>query len=112
MVIVASGGERVRAFVLDGKEVFEQQVKKTPNQTALIYEQKRMSYEELNERSNRLAHYLIKQGVTKDTLIPLCMERGMEMIVAILGILKSGGAYVPIGPQYPQQRIDYMLKDT
>ncbi|MCB9252009.1 MAG: non-ribosomal peptide synthase/polyketide synthase [Flavobacteriales bacterium] len=93
-------------------ELFEQQVKKTPNQTALIYEQKRMSYEELNERSNRLAHYLIRQGVTKDTLIPLCMERGMEMIVAILGILKSGGAYVPIDPQYPQQRIDYMLKDT
>ncbi|MCB9251757.1 MAG: non-ribosomal peptide synthase/polyketide synthase, partial [Flavobacteriales bacterium] len=93
-------------------ELFEQQVKKTPNQTALIYEQKRMSYEELNERSNRLAHYLIKQGVTKDTLVPLCMERGMEMIVAILGILKSGGAYVPIDPQYPQQRIDYMLKDT
>ncbi|MCB9252335.1 MAG: amino acid adenylation domain-containing protein [Flavobacteriales bacterium] len=93
-------------------ELFEQQVKKTPNQTALIYEQKRMSYEELNRRSNRLAHYLIKQGVTKDTLIPLCMERSMEMIVAILGILKSGGAYVPIDPQYPQQRIDYMLKDT
>ncbi|MCB9252008.1 MAG: amino acid adenylation domain-containing protein [Flavobacteriales bacterium] len=93
-------------------ELFEQQVKKTPNQTALIYEEKRMSYEELNERSNRLAHYLIRQGVTKDTLVPLCMERGMEMIVAILGILKSGGAYVPIDPQYPQQRIDYMLKDT
>ncbi|MCB9253007.1 MAG: amino acid adenylation domain-containing protein, partial [Flavobacteriales bacterium] len=93
-------------------ELFEHRVKKTPNQTALVYEGKTMSYQELNRRSNRLAHYLIKHGVTQDTLVPLCMERSMEMIVAMLGILKSGGAYVPIDPEYPQQRLDYMLKDT
>ena len=66
----------------------------------------------MNERSNQLAHYLQKQGVKAETLVPVCIERSLEMVVGILGILKAGGAYVPIDPEYPQERISYMLEDT
>ncbi|WP_202704541.1 AMP-binding protein, partial [Flavobacterium sp. UGB4466] len=67
---------------------------------------------ELNERSNQLAHYLRERGVQEETLVPICMDRGVEMLIGILGILKAGGAYVPIDPAYPQERIGYMLADT
>jgi non-ribosomal peptide synthetase component F len=93
-------------------DLFEQQVLKTALATALIFENKTLSYQQLNERSNRLAHYLNSKGVVKETLVPVCVERGFDMIVSILAILKAGGAYVPIDPEYPQERISYMLEDT
>ncbi|WP_348704103.1 amino acid adenylation domain-containing protein, partial [Tenacibaculum sp. 190524A02b] len=93
-------------------DLFKEQVKNTPEAIAVIYEEETLTYKELDERSNQLAHYLQKQGVTPDALIGICLERSLEMIVGILGILKSGGAYVPIDPNYPQDRIRYMLDDA
>ncbi|HEY0610184.1 MAG TPA: amino acid adenylation domain-containing protein, partial [Chitinophaga sp.] len=93
-------------------ELFEEQVLKTPDAIAIVYEQVRLSYRELNERSNQLAHYLAAKGVQADTLVPVCIERSAEMLIAILGIWKAGGAYVPLDPGNPEEHIHYMLGDT
>jgi amino acid adenylation domain-containing protein/non-ribosomal peptide synthase protein (TIGR01720 family) len=95
---------------LDG--LFESQVLKTPDGIALVYEGVEVSYECLNERSNRLAHYLRGLGVGCDTLVGLCVDRSIEMVVGILGIMKAGGAYVPLDPTYPEERIQFILTDT
>ncbi len=92
--------------------LFEEQAAVQHEATAIIFENIRLSYKELNERSNQLAHYLQKQGVKAGTLVPILMERSLEMIIGIIGILKAGGAYVPIDPDYPLERISYMLEDT
>ena len=92
--------------------IFEEQVKITPANIALVFEDEQVTYSELNERSNQLAHYLVSKGVAAETLVPICIDRGIELIVAIIGILKAGGVYVPIDPDYPQERIQYMLEDT
>jgi amino acid adenylation domain-containing protein/non-ribosomal peptide synthase protein (TIGR01720 family) len=92
--------------------LFEEQVLITPEKIALVFEQERLSYRQLNDRSNQLAHHLAAKGVTIETLVPICIERGIEMMVAILGILKAGGAYVPIDPGYPAERIAFMLEDV
>ena len=93
--------------------LFEKQVEKTPEDTALVYEGVRLRYKELNEESNLLAHYLIdKYNIQGDDLICIQLPRSERMIIAILGILKSGGAYVPIDPEYPTERIEYILEDT
>jgi len=92
-------------------EIFEQQVRTTPDSVALKFKDTELSYKQLNERANQLAHYLLNKGVTPEMPIPICINRSVEMIVGILGILKSGAAYVPIDPQYPQQRIEFMLND-
>lgn len=93
-------------------ELFEIQARANPNAVAVIYRNEKLTYSELNARANQLAHYLRKNGVQEETLVPICIERSLEMIVGILGILKSGGAYVPIDPEYPLERIEYMLKDS
>ncbi|MCF2858429.1 amino acid adenylation domain-containing protein [Pseudoalteromonas sp. SMS1] len=94
-------------------ELFEQQVQVTADQTAVIYEDSYLTYRALNERANQLAHYLVEtQGVQPDTLVGLCVERSLDMVVGILGILKAGCAYVPLDPSYPQSRLDYMLEDA
>jgi amino acid adenylation domain-containing protein len=92
--------------------LFEEQVNRNPEARAVVCEGNELSYSELNRRSNQLAHYLIRRGVKRDTLVPICLERSLEMIIGILGILKAGGAFVPISPDYPADRIAYMLKDT
>lgn len=93
-------------------ELFEEQAKKLPDNTALIFEGQLLTYKDLNERANKLAHYLREKGVGSETLVPVCMNRSLEMIISIIGILKSGGAFVPIDPLNPAERISYMLKDT
>ncbi|RZK74402.1 MAG: amino acid adenylation domain-containing protein, partial [Pedobacter sp.] len=93
-------------------ELFEQQVMKSPNAIALILEEEELTYAKLDEDSNQLAHYLISRGIKSEVLVPICFERSFEMIVGILGILKAGGTYVPIDPEYPQERIKYILEDT
>ncbi|HEY0685971.1 MAG TPA: amino acid adenylation domain-containing protein, partial [Steroidobacter sp.] len=93
-------------------ELFEAQVAKTPNNTAVVYEGERLTYAELNDRANRLAHYLRESGVTADTLVGLCVERSLEMVVGLLGILKAGGAYVPLDPGYPRERLAYLIEDS
>jgi amino acid adenylation domain-containing protein len=93
-------------------DLFEEQVKKTPDAIAVVYEGEELSYRELDKRSNQLARYLISKGVVADDLVGLCINRSIEMVIGILGILKSGGAYVPIDPNYPQARIVYILEDA
>ena len=85
-------------------DLFEEQVVKTPGNVAVVFEQQQLSYGELNESANMLAHYLQSKGVKEETLVPLYMERGLEMMVAILGIMKAGGAYVPIDADLPTER--------
>ncbi|RUM68822.1 MAG: non-ribosomal peptide synthetase, partial [Sulfurovum sp.] len=93
-------------------QLFEEQVKRTPENIAVIYEDKTLTYAQLNTHANQLAHYLIKQGVQPDSLVALCVERSLDMMIGILAILKAGGAYVPIDPSYPAGRIAHMLEDT
>ena len=93
-------------------QLFEQQVARTPDATAVVFEDTRLSYAELNARANRLAHHLITLGVGPDTLVGLCLERSLELVVGLLGILKAGGAYVPLDPSYPAPRLAFMLEDT
>ena len=93
-------------------ELFEQQVKLRPEATALVFKNERLSYGELNERANQLAHHLLALGVTTETRVGLCVERSLEMVVALLGILKAGAAYVPLDPEYPQPRLAFMLADA
>jgi non-ribosomal peptide synthetase component F len=93
-------------------DLFEEQVKKSPDALAVVFKETKLSYGELNSRCNQLGHYLRSKGVTAETVVPVCMDRSVEMLVGILGILKAGGAYVPIDPGYPAERIGYMLEDT
>ncbi|MEM8909064.1 MAG: AMP-binding protein, partial [Bacteroidota bacterium] len=92
-------------------DLFDQQVAQRSEQTALYFEGASMSYGELYHRSNQLAHYLLQQGMDKTQLAAICVDRSFDMMVGILGILKSGAAYVPIDPQYPQERINYIIED-
>jgi len=100
-------------------ELFQEQVEKTPDNIALVYEGQELSYQQLNQKSNQLARHIREQYLKRtnqelapDTLIPLCLDRSLEMIIGILAVLKAGGAYVPIDPTYPKERIDYLLNDT
>ncbi|ATV24336.1 hypothetical protein CS547_17015 [Bacillus velezensis] len=92
--------------------LFENQVEKTAEHIALKFDDKQMTYAELNERANQLARTLRDLGVVPNDLVALVTERSMEMIVGILAIIKAGGAYVPINPEYPDNRIHYMLEDS
>jgi arthrofactin-type cyclic lipopeptide synthetase A len=92
-------------------ELFEAQAAARPNAVAVIYKDESLSYGELNARANRLAHYLVTQGVRPDDLVAICLERGLDMIVALLSILKSGAGYVPLDPTYPPERLAFMLAD-
>lgn len=93
-------------------KLFEEQAEKSPDIIALDFHEQHLTYRELNERSNQIAHYLISKGVKKESLIPICIERSIEMLTGILGILKAGAAYVPVDPEYPEERIRYILEDT
>jgi len=93
-------------------EYFQMQVERTPENTAVIFQGEKVSYSELNERANRLACYLRERGTGPEKMVGVCMERSVELVVGLLGILKAGGAYVPIDPEYPQERISYMINDS
>src|SRR6185369_5352211 len=93
-------------------ELIEQQAARTAESIALIYEQERLSYRELNERANRLGHYLQQQGVGPETVVGILLERSAEMVLALLGTLKAGGAYLPLDPSYPPERLRLMLADS
>ena len=93
-------------------ELFEEQAERTPDAVALVFENQRLTYGELNRRANQLARYLENLGVGPDVLVGICMERSPEMIVGLLGILKAGGAYVPLDPAYPKERISFILEVT
>ena len=92
--------------------LFEEQVQRTPDAVAVVFENQQLTYYQLNCRANQLAHYLQSLGVGADMLAGLCVERSLEMVVGLLGILKAGGAYVPLDPDYPQDRLSFMLEDA
>ncbi|MCR5730053.1 MAG: amino acid adenylation domain-containing protein, partial [Ruminococcus sp.] len=92
-------------------ELFEEQVKKTPGNIALVFEDQKLTYAELNARANSLAHKLRELGVKPDDFVAIIADRSIEMICGIYGIIKAGGAYVPIDPTYPEDRIAFMLED-
>ncbi len=91
---------------------FEMQVEKTPDNTAVIFADQQIQYRDLNARANRLAYHLVALGVGPETLVGIFVARSFDMIVALLGVLKSGGAYVPIDPDTPRERLRFMLDDT
>ncbi|NER27498.1 MAG: amino acid adenylation domain-containing protein, partial [Symploca sp. SIO1C4] len=93
-------------------EWFEAQVKRTPDAVAVVFEDKQLTYRELNQQANKVAHYLQKLGVGLEVLVGLCTERSLEMVVGLLGILKAGGAYIPLEPTYPTERLAFILQDT
>ncbi len=93
-------------------ELFEQQVVERPTAMAALFEDRQLTYAELNARANQLAHYLQKLGIKPETLVGICAERSLEMIVGILGTLKAGGAYLPLDPNYPPERLAFMLQDS
>ena len=93
-------------------QLFETQADRTPDAIAVVFEDKQITYRELNSQSNQLAHYLTKHNVGPETLVGICMERSLEMVIGLLGILKAGGAYVPLDPMYPKERLAFILQDT
>ena len=98
-------------------QLFEEQVERTPDAQALLFpigavEEEQLTYRELNVRANQLAHYLIAQGVGPDVLVAICVERSFMMVVGVLAILKAGGTYLPLDPEYPKERLAFMLEDS
>ena len=93
-------------------ELFEEQVARTPDAVAVVYEAEQLTYEELNRRANQVARYLRSMGVGTETLVGICVERSPQMVVGLLGILKAGGAYVPLDPAYPRERLLFMVEDS
>ncbi|WP_292779568.1 non-ribosomal peptide synthetase [Nostoc sp. NMS9] len=93
-------------------QLFEEQVQRTPDALAVVFEDQQLTYHQLNCRANQLAHYLKSLGVGADVLVGICVERSIEMVVGLLGILKAGGAYVPLDPEYPTERLRFMLEDS
>ena len=94
------------------QELFEEQVNKTPNKVALVFKDQTLTYRELNERSNQIARLLRKKGIKEESIVGIMVERSFDMIAGIFGVLKAGGAYLPIDPDYPGERIKYMLNDS
>ncbi|PTX61370.1 non-ribosomal peptide synthase protein (TIGR01720 family)/amino acid adenylation domain-containing protein [Kordia periserrulae] len=92
-------------------DFFQENVAKTPNAKAITFENNSLTYAELDEKSNQLANVLLAKGISKGDFVPLCIERSLEMVVGIVAVLKTGSAYVPIGTDYPAQRINFILKE-
>jgi len=93
-------------------ELFENHAENLPESVALIFEDKQFTYNELNQKANQLAHHLIRKGVKPQSLVPLAVERSENMLIGLLGILKTGAAFIPVDPEYPVDRIRYMLENS
>ncbi|HEK1011802.1 TPA: AMP-binding protein, partial [Pseudomonas putida] len=92
--------------------LIEAQAAKTPDAVALVFGERQLSYRELDQQANQLAHQLIEQGVGPDVLVGIAVERSVEMVLGLLAVLKAGGAYVPLDPDYPRDRLAYMFEDS
>ena len=92
-------------------QLFEDQVRRTPDAIALVYDRQQLTYAELNASANRLASGLRKLGIGPDVMVGICIERSLEMVVGLLAILKAGGAYVPLDPAHPKERLAFLLTD-
>jgi non-ribosomal peptide synthetase component F len=93
-------------------KLFEAQVELTPEAVAVVCEDQQLTYRELNQRANQLAHHLCTLGVRPEVLVGICMERSLGMLIGLLGILKAGGTYIPLDPAYPKERLAFMLEDS
>lgn len=93
-------------------EVIESQCNKDPERKAVLFGEEAISYQELNERSNQLANFLRSEGIGPDIFVGICLDRSIEMVIGVLGVLKSGGAYLPLDPDYPTDRLQYMVEDS
>ncbi len=93
-------------------QLFESQVEKTPDNVAVIFESKQLTYRELNSRANKIAHYLQTLNVGPEVMVGICLERSLDLVIGLLGILKAGGAYVPLDPAYPWERLAFMLENS
>lgn len=93
-------------------QLIEQQVQRTPEAIAVVWENQKLTYQELNTKANQIAHYLRSLGVQPEVKVGICVERCLEMIVGILAIIKAGGAYLPLDPAYPPERLEFMLSDA
>jgi amino acid adenylation domain-containing protein/non-ribosomal peptide synthase protein (TIGR01720 family) len=93
-------------------QLFEEQAERTPDNIAVVFEEYSLTYEQLNNRANQLARVLREKGVKPNSIVGIMVERSLEMIIGIMGILKAGGAYLPISPEYPEERVAYILKDS
>jgi len=109
-----SWNDTTREYPLDKciHQLFEEQVERTPEHIAVLFGNRKLTYRELNQRANRIAHHLRALGVGPEVLVGICVERSPLMVVGLLGILKAGGAYVPLDPAYPAERLAYMLSDS
>ena len=94
------------------QELFEREVEERPEAVAVVVGEQQVSYRELNERANRLAHYLLELGVAPEMSVGICLERSLEMMVGLMGIIKAGGSYVPLDPEYPLERLAFMLEES
>ncbi|MEM5623543.1 AMP-binding protein [Bacillus thuringiensis] len=94
------------------QQLFEEQAEKSPENIAVVYKEQYITYQELNERANQVAHILRNKGIEKEKVVAIMVERSAEMVVGVLGVLKAGGTYLPIDPKYPNERIEYMLSDS
>jgi amino acid adenylation domain-containing protein len=112
--LVADLNQTTAAYPADRAihELFEAQVRRTPEAVAVVGGGERLTYAELNARANRVAHWLRQQGVGADTRIGLCVERSVHMVVGLLGVLKAGGAYVPLNADHPRARLAHQLRET
>jgi len=112
--VLVEWNDTAREFPSDKcfQQLFEEQVEETPDAEAVVFGEQRLSYRELNNRANRLAHHLRTLGVGPETLVGISVERSIEMVVGILGILKSGSAFVPLDPSYPRERLAFMIEDS
>ncbi|MET0397285.1 MAG: condensation domain-containing protein, partial [Longimicrobiaceae bacterium] len=111
-LLAASRAEPLEHTAACLHELFSAQAARTPDAPAVSWGGEAVSYAELERRSNRLAHHLLRRGVRPETRVGVCLERGPEMVVATLGVLKAGGAYVPLDPAYPAERLAYTLADS
>ncbi|MEO1560637.1 MAG: amino acid adenylation domain-containing protein, partial [Cyanobacteria bacterium J06632_19] len=93
-------------------QLFEEQVAKTPDAVAVVFQEQQLTYQQLDNRANQLANYLQTLGIKPDSKVGICIDRCLNMVVGILGILKAGAAYIPIDPNYPQERLSHMLDDS
>jgi len=112
--VLQEWNDTARDYALDRcvHHLFEDQVQRSPEAPAVLFESEELNYADFNARSNQLAHYLIKQGVGRDVCVGVCMDRSMEMVISLYAILKAGGAFVPLDPDYPAERLGYMLEDA
>src|SRR5215468_5601870 len=94
------------------QELFEEQVQYSPDAIAVVFEGQQLTYDELNRRANQLAHHLRTRGVGPERVVAIAVERSIEMIVALLATLKAGGAYLPLDPKYPRERLALMMADA